>query len=127
MSIPRHHKFWREEEILQAIDLLPKVIEESGGHSISNKSETLQGLATKLGRTLQSVNNRMRKLAAEDGSFDINQYGPRNKRKETPEVEETVVETPPTPEPKAARVVNIPLQKLYGLIDYETFMSLIDA
>ena len=97
----RKPKFWKDEEILQAIDLLPRVVEESGGHSISNKSETLRRFAKSSGRTYQSVNNKFRKLA-----------------EETP---------PPAADRTTARVVNIPLKKLYGLLDYETFMSLIDG
>lgn len=129
MSNTRHHKFWTDDEILQAIDLLPKIIEESGGHSISNKSESLQRFAASLGRTAQSVNNRLRKLAHEDDNITINEYGPRRASRPTPQKKETV-ETPeptPTPEPQSAKVVNIPLKKLYGLLDYETFMSLINA
>lgn len=121
MSKSRHHKFWTDDEVLQAIDLLPKIIEESGGHSISNKSKSLKRFAKSLGRTEQSVNNRLRKLAHEDDNFTINEYGPRKASRPTPKKEEAV------PDPQAAKVVNIPLKKLYGLLDYETFMSLIDA
>jgi hypothetical protein len=39
-------------------------------------------------------------------------------------IEET---PPPAADRTTARVVNIPLKKLYGLLDYETFMSLIDG
>jgi hypothetical protein len=121
--------YWTDEEILQAIDALPLVVEESGGHSISNKSDALRRLASKLGRTHASVNNRLRKLADEDPTYDINKYRSRGKidqPEDTPEVEQTTP-TEVVPERSTARVVNIPLKKLYGLLDYETFMSLIDG
>lgn len=123
----RKPKFWKDEEILQAIDLLPRVVEESGGHSISNKSETLRRFAKSSGRTYQSVNNKFRKLAEDDPTYSINQYGPRGKSSGSAQTV-LIEETPPLAADRTtARVVNIPLKKLYGLLDYETFMSLIDG
>ena len=121
---PKSHKLWSPVEVRQAEEALPRVVRESGGYSISNKSVSLKRLAQDLGRSAQSVNNKLRFLAAEDSNYRINEYGPRSKKQT---VESTPVVEEVQSSPVESKVVTIPLKKVYGKIDYETFMSLLNA
>ena len=120
-------KPWTPEETAELAGLVDTIIRESGGNRISAEAKTLVGFATKCNRTPSAVSHKTRILALAAGKIKTR----RQLKAEAMELMDAAAwhaeEAEPTPEPTVGKVVSIPLKSLYGKIDFETFMSLING
>lgn len=102
------HKHWKKKELelLHAYKAL--ILQECGGERITDKSPSLIELAGKLpGRSIGAVHWKVRDTLQREGVL---------KQRYAEEKQPQAV----------GEVVSIPLSKLYGKVDYETFMSFIN-
>lgn len=133
---------WTESEIRLVHQYKSRILQESGGNGVSNKSPSLIELQNVcFNRTPMAVHNKVRTTLMADGSIvtrrqmseklsaktepDPNHGKERNSffdYKPRKESEEVLV---PAPDSKPV-MVSVPLSKLYGKVDFHTFMSLIN-
>jgi len=124
-------KTWTSSELAVVHHHLADILEESKG-GVSSTSPTLHRLHAQFpDRTFSAVSNKVRVEMARKGLVE-----PKTKQIEALRKQLELMnsdETPPVlvlPEPKpqvnAGSIVSVPLKKLYGKVDYETFMSLIN-
>lgn len=133
---------WTESEIRLVHVYKSRILQESGGNGVSNKSPSLIELQKLcLDRTPMAVHNKVRTTLMADGSIVTRrQMSDRLSAKTEPdpnhgkgsnsffdykprkESEEVLV---PAPNSKPV-MVSVPLSKLYGKVDFHTFMSLIN-
>jgi hypothetical protein len=128
---PMKGKPWTPEETAELAALVDTIIRESGGNQISAEVKTLVDFANKCNRTSTAVSHKTRMLALAAGKIKTR----RQMREEAQELmdssawhaEEAEPDPAPPTNPMTAQVVSIPLKQLYGKIDFETFMSLING
>ena len=132
---------WTEEEVRLVHVYKNRILQESGGNGVSKKSPsliTLQKLCAH--RTPMAVHNKVRTTLMAEGSIVTRkQMADRLSAKTEahplemessrffdykPRKEGEVVSVP-TPDSTPV-MVSVPLSKLYGKVDFHTFMSLIN-
>lgn len=122
-------KPWTPEQTAELAGLVDTIIRESGGNRISAEAKTLVDFATKHDRTYTAVSHKTRVLALAAGKIKTR----RQVQEEAMELMDAAAwhaeeaESTPPAEPVAGLVVSIPLKNLYGKIDFETFMDLING
>lgn len=141
---------WTEDELRLVHTYKERILQEGGGNGISKKSPSLIELQSLCkNRTPQAVHNKVRTTLISEGSLITRkQMMARIKSKalheevtamrldvaNAPSEERNTIfdYTPPADDGPieiklpASKVVSVPLNKLYGKVDYETFMSLIN-
>jgi len=139
MSKKLTHKMWNAEETGILEDNLDLIIEESGGvMSICIDAPTVSRLADSMGRTKSSVSGKARVLGIALGKIhtrskrlekEAGLYKAQDKNQTWPfsgEVAKKIEErTESVDIDMDSRFVSVPLEKLYGKVDYATFISLI--
>lgn len=144
------HATWTEDETRLVHAYKDRILEESGGNGISKKSKSLIELQRLCpNRTDDAVHHKVRMQLQKEGKIlDRKQMAARMRAERssnqaiaerldmeqapapdlntffdyTPPAGATVIETPA---PKQVGVVTVPLKKLYGKVDFDTFMSLV--
>ena len=141
---------WTEDELRLVHAYKNKILEESGGNGISKKSPSLKELQNLCkNRSDLAVHHKVRTTLISEGALTTRkQMLARLKAKALQEdmvAERLDMEAVPAPDRNtffdytpptdggpieiklpASKVVSVPLNKLYGKVDYETFMSLIN-
>jgi hypothetical protein len=121
-------KPWTPEQTAELRGLIDTIMAESGGDKISAEAPTLVLFSTVHERTPLAVSHKVRMLALKDGKIKTRRMRKLEEAQAQMPIATLVVDEPtPEPEPVTAQVVSIPLRKLYGKIDFETFMSLING
>lgn len=119
-------KTWTPEQTAELRGLIDTIMAESGGDKISAEAPTLVQFAAVYERTPLAVSHKVRMLALREGKIKTRRMRKMEEAKaqqQIPIADTAALE----PEPLTAQVVSIPLKKLYGKIDFETFMSLING
>lgn len=101
---------WTDAEVSMALGYVNKIRKDSGRFGISKNSDALNELARRLPqRTMQSVSNKCRSLMHH---LDQKKHLEALNKERERAAEQAVK-------------ISIPLESLYGKVDYETFISLI--
>jgi len=130
---------WSAEETAILKENLDLIIEESGGAmSICSDTPTIGRLATTMGRTMSSVSGKARVLGIASGKIrtrskrleqEAGLHKVQDENKTWPfsgEVAKRIQErTESVDIDMDSRFVSVPLEKLYGKVDYATFISFI--
>jgi len=136
------HPTWTEEETRLVHVYKNRILEQSGGGGVSKKAPALIELKDLLPkRTFDSVHNKVRVELLREGKILTRKALTARMKAEKMSAEVTAdkldMEAAPAPDrdtffdytPPAqnkTKVVAVPLNKLYGKVDFETFMSLIN-
>ena len=102
----RKHRTWTPEHIKLLEADLHLILRQSGKNRISQHCAAVLSLAKVLDRSTMAVSLKARSLAINKGLIKT--------RKQAEQ------------EQKQTRMVMIPLEKLYGKVDFKTFMTLIN-
>ena len=114
----RKWKAWSDEDLRVVHSAMRFILKTSGGRGVSLNNRALRKMARDLDRSVDAVAARVRIELVKEGLL------PTPKRRIKPQPQMVMQYTPPAP--KQTTVVAVPLRKLYGKVDFETFMSLIN-
>jgi|DEB0MinimDraft_4_1074332.scaffolds.fasta_scaffold164629_2 hypothetical protein len=130
---------WTEDELRLVHAYKNKILEESGGNGISKNSPSLKELQSLcVNRSDLAVHHKVRSALVSEGALTTRkQMLARIKAKALQEdvvAERLDMEAAPAPDrnsifdytSKEPVIVSVPLSKLYGKVDFHTFMSLIN-
>ena len=130
---------WTEDELRLVHAYKNKILEESGGNGISKKSPSLKELQSLcVNRSDLAVHHKVRSALVSEGALTTRkQMLARIKAKALQEdvvAERLDMEAAPATDrnsifdytSKEPVIVSVPLSKLYGKVDFHTFMSLIN-
>jgi hypothetical protein len=125
------HATWTADETRLVHAYKDRILQESGGNGISKKSKSLIELQRLCpNRTNDAVHHKVRiQLEKEGKILTRKQIAARMKAERfSNEVvaERLDMEQAPAPQHPQTGVVTVPLKKLYGQVDFETFMSIIN-
>lgn len=117
---------WTEREVSLIKSYLPTIVKQGNGKLVE-KTTSFQELCVLLDRRTQAaVAHKTRKVAYEQGLLKTIRQKAHEERA-TLFHNDTPKEVAPMPiESPYGEVVSVPLRKLYGKVDFETFMSLIN-
>jgi len=112
---------WTEQEIRLVHAYKDRILEESGGNGVSKKSPSLIQLQLLCeNRTPMAVHNKVRITLMKEGSIITRK---QMAKKLTADKNRSEIFDYTSKEPV---IVSVPLSKLYGKVDFHTFMSLIN-
>jgi hypothetical protein len=111
-------KAWSDDDLRIVHSSMRLILKTSGGRGVSLKNRILQAVAKDVDRSVDAVAARVRIELTKQGLLPA----PKPRSKSHPKM---VMQYTP-PEPTQASVAAVPLRKLYGKVDFETFMSLIN-
>lgn len=100
------NKAWSPEHVKQLEADLSLIVSQSGGNGISQSCAAITSLSNLFGRSTMAVALKARQLALKKGLI-----------KTRKEIEQ---------QQQSAKMVVVPLEKLYGKVDFNTFMTFIN-
>lgn len=119
---------WTKHEVSLIESYLPTIVKQGNGKLVE-KAPCFQELCSRIeNRTQAAIAHKTRKVAYDSGLLKSLKQKAWEERSTlfdyTPPADGGPIETK-VPSPMKTQVVAVPLEKLYGRVDFETFMSLV--